>query len=66
MPKLPQIAVLERHKDYGTHPDHFEKFLTDRIGIDEFLKSLTYHDFRLIDYNPQPAIKAELSTGLKK
>lgn len=64
--KLPKLHVLERHKDHGTHPDHFEKYLVERINLDEFLGSLTRHDFRLEQYNFHPEIKAELSTGLKK
>ncbi len=48
---------------------------TQEITTDNFLESLTKNDFlkclieediQLSNYNPQPAIKAELSTGLKK
>lgn len=63
--KLPTVSVLER-SEKGSLPDHFEKYLTGRIDLNEFLNSLTYHDFKLIDYNPQSKIDAELSTGLKK
>ncbi len=63
---LPEIRVLERHIDHGSLPDHFGKYITGRYTLDNFLNSLTRYDFRLIGYNPQESIKAELSTGLKK
>jgi thymidylate synthase len=64
--ELPELKIFERHRDHGTLPDHLEKFLLGRISIDDFLKSMTYHDFRITNYNPHPAIDAELSTGLFK
>lgn len=64
--QLPTLEVFPKHKDHHTWPDHFEKYLTERITLDDFLKSLTPYDFKLKDYNPQPSIKAELSTGLIK
>lgn len=63
---LPKLHLLERHKDHGSLPDHFEKYLNGRYDLDDFLKALTPYDFRIENYNPQPAIKAELSTGLIK
>lgn len=36
------------------------------LKLDEFINELKPHSFHLKNYNPQPAIKAELSTGLKK
>jgi thymidylate synthase len=36
------------------------------IGESGNFKPLMIEDFKIIDYNPHPAIKAELSTGLKK
>lgn len=66
--ELPTLHVLERHSDHGTHPDHFEKYLVNRIDLDQFLSSLTRHDFRLEGYEPHPKLESEtiLSTGLVK
>jgi thymidylate synthase len=65
--KLPKLHVLEPHRKYGSLPDHFEKYLTNRIDLNDFLKSLTIHDFRLEGYDPHPKLENEtkLSTGLK-
>ncbi len=65
---LPTVSVLEKHPDHGSLPDHFEKYLTKRIDLDQFLKSLTYHDFRLENYQSYPKLESEteLSTGMKK
>lgn len=64
--ELPKLHLLERHKEHGSLPDHFEKYLVGRIDLDMFLKSLDCYDFRLENYNPHPKIEAELSTGLIK
>lgn len=43
----------------------FEQY-EEHKDLDKFFNSLDYSDFVLQNYNPQPSIKAELSTGLKK
>lgn len=44
----------------------FENISKGVITLDEFIGLLQPWDFTLENYNPQPAIKAELSTGLIK
>jgi thymidylate synthase len=43
----------------------FQEFEEDN-DLDKLFNSLNHSDFILQNYNPQPSIKAELSTGLKK
>lgn len=60
---LPTVKLFGRSENYSLS-DHYEKFITGRYDLSEFLNSLTPEDFKLQGYNPHPYIKAELSTGL--
>ncbi len=62
--KLPTLKCWERNKE-GYLPDNYDKFLSSRYTLDDFINSMTPYDFKLEGYNPQPSIKAKLSTGLK-
>lgn len=62
---LPKLICLERNEK-GFLPDNLDKYLTGRYDLDDFIDSLEVNEFRLRGYDPHPAIKGELSTGLKK
>lgn len=59
--KLPKLAI---DPCFDTHITQWE--LGDVWSTSEMISSLSVNWFILNDYNPQPSIKAELSTGLKK
>lgn len=46
-------------------PKSFNQFNSGQFTLDEFINDLCPDDFNLVDYNPQSAISAKLSTGLK-
>lgn len=52
--ELPTLKMTEDPNDWGFVSSFYD------------FSALTVDDFKLENYNPQPAIKAELSTGLKK
>lgn len=56
--KLPKLKLSEKvNWDYP---------IKNKVhNIDELLKYLDFNDFEIENYNPQPKIKAKLSTGLK-
>lgn len=71
------VHIYDNHKEaveeqLSRTPEKLPELV--HMKTDEFWKSFTldnithldYGDFLLQDYNPQPSIKAELSTGLKK
>jgi len=62
--QLPTLKCWQRNKE-GYLPDNYDKFLSGRYTLDDFINSMAHYDFRLEGYNPQPSIKAKLSTGLK-
>jgi len=53
--KLPKLKIMFKDLDKLS----FEQ-------IEEVFEKSNEDDYQLVDYNPQPSIKAELSTGLKK
>lgn len=63
---LPTLKIFKKHPDHGTLPDHIEKYLTGRYDLNEFIQELSVSDFQLVNYDPHPAIKGELSTGISK
>lgn len=60
---LPKLVVFPR--SYGYLQDNVDKYFASRYTLNDFLKSLDVFNFKLEEYNPQPQIKAKLSTGLK-
>ena len=63
--ELPKLICLERNEK-GFLPDNLDKYFSGRYDLDDFIDSLQVDEFRVINYNPHPSIKGELSTGLKK
>jgi thymidylate synthase len=62
---LPTLVCLERNEK-GFLPDNLDKYLSGRYDLNDFINSLDIREFRLNGYDSHPAIKGELSTGLKK
>lgn len=60
---LPELKCLERN-DNGFLPDSLDKYFTNRYSLNDFFDSLEPSEFRIINYEPHPTIKAKLSTGL--
>lgn len=54
--KLPTLEFKTRQSNHEMH---------EELELDEYFKWLSTSNFVLHGYNPQPSIKAKLSTGLK-
>lgn len=52
--ELPKLIINKKYFQYYKYSD---------LSFDQLISSLSLDDFQLSNYNPQPAIKAELSTG---
>jgi thymidylate synthase len=69
--KLPFLRVSTEFWGLGSGGDcddiifDFKKDITS-LSLNYFFQGLQVEDFQIENYQPQPAIKAELSTGLKK
>lgn len=58
--ELPILSFSNNFKDLVM------KYNSNEITLNSFFNSLTYEDFIIENYNPDPTIKATLSTGLIK
>lgn len=52
--------------EFSENLNNLIKKFNEDDKLDDFINAIVPEDFILKNYNPQPAIKAELSTGLKK
>jgi thymidylate synthase len=51
---------------FGAFEDQVDRYNNGTWDLDKLFQSLNTDSFQLVGYTPQPTIKAELSTGLKK